>query len=69
MALVAVLILVTHLVWLALVIFGALWTRGRPVWSTLHILALLWGGRLVGHVILVTCVNALLLAVSRAGGE
>lgn len=43
MALVAVLILVVHLVWLALVIFGALWTRGRPVWSLLHILALVWG--------------------------
>jgi hypothetical protein len=43
MALVAVLILVVHLVWLALVIFGALWTRGRPVWGVLHILALLWG--------------------------
>ena len=38
-----VLILVVHLVWLALVIFGALWTRGRPVWSALHILALVWG--------------------------
>lgn len=43
MALVAVLILAAHLIWLALVIFGALWTRGRPVWSGLHILALLWG--------------------------
>jgi len=43
MALVAVLILVVHLVWLALVICGALWTRGRPVWSLLHILALVWG--------------------------
>lgn len=43
MAFVAVLILAAHLIWLALVIFGALWTRGRPVWSGLHILALLWG--------------------------
>jgi len=43
MATVAVLILAVHLIWLALVIFGALWTRGRPVWSTVHILALLWG--------------------------
>lgn len=43
MAFVAVLILVLHLIWLALVIFGALWTRGRPVWSVLHILALVWG--------------------------
>ncbi|HEX3436502.1 MAG TPA: DUF2784 domain-containing protein [Pseudacidobacterium sp.] len=43
MAIFAVLILVAHLTWLALVIFGALWTRGRPGWSALHILALLWG--------------------------
>lgn len=43
MALVAALILTFHLAWLALVIFGAFWTRGRPVWSALHILALLWG--------------------------
>jgi hypothetical protein len=43
MALVAVLILMVHLAWLALAIFGAFWTRGRPVCSALHILALLWG--------------------------
>lgn len=43
MALVAALILSFHLAWLALVIFGAFWTRGRPLWSALHILALLWG--------------------------
>ena len=39
----AILILFAHLAWILLVIFGALWTRGRPVWTTLHILALLWG--------------------------
>lgn len=43
MGLVAVLILVVHLAWLTLVIFGALWTRGRPRWSVVHVLALLWG--------------------------
>lgn len=43
MAFLAVLILVVHLVWLTLVTFGALWTRGRPVWTVLHILALGWG--------------------------
>jgi Protein of Unknown function (DUF2784) len=43
MAFVAELILAVHLLWLALVIFGALWTRSRPVWSALHILALVWG--------------------------
>jgi hypothetical protein len=41
--LLAVLVLFLHLAWLALVIFGAIWTRGRPVWTALHILALLWG--------------------------
>jgi Protein of Unknown function (DUF2784) len=43
MALLATIVLAIHLAWLALVIFGALWTRGRPVWSTVHIVALLWG--------------------------
>ncbi len=43
MALLAAFILAVHLAWLVLVIFGALWTRGRPVWSALHILALVWG--------------------------
>ncbi|HWE83391.1 MAG TPA: DUF2784 domain-containing protein [Terracidiphilus sp.] len=43
MAFLAVLVVAIHLLWLALVIFGALWTRGRPVWTALHILALLWG--------------------------
>jgi uncharacterized protein DUF2784 len=41
--LLAVSVLFVHLAWLALVIFGALWTRGRPRWTALHILALLWG--------------------------
>jgi hypothetical protein len=39
----AILVVSAHLVWLLLVIFGALWTRGRPLWSAAHILALLWG--------------------------
>lgn len=43
MLLLAVLILSVHFAWLVLVIFGALWTRRRPAWSALHILALLWG--------------------------
>jgi hypothetical protein len=41
--LLAVLVLFVHFAWLALVIFGAIWTRGRPLWTALHILALLWG--------------------------
>lgn len=43
MAAAATLILLAHLAWIALVIFGALWTRGRPVWSALHIASLIWG--------------------------
>ena len=43
MILLAVLLLFVHLAWLAVVIFGALWTRGRPLWSALHILTLCWG--------------------------
>jgi hypothetical protein len=39
----AILILLMHLLWIALVISGALFTRGRPWWSGLHILALVWG--------------------------
>jgi hypothetical protein len=39
----AILVVSVHLLWLLLVIFGALWTRGRPWWSAAHILALLWG--------------------------
>jgi Protein of Unknown function (DUF2784) len=41
--LLAVLVLSVHFAWLALVIFGAIWTRGRPLATALHILALLWG--------------------------
>lgn len=43
MTLLSILVLSVHLLWLALVIFGAFWTRGRPVWTALHIAALLWG--------------------------
>lgn len=39
----AILILLAHLIWILLVIFGALFTRGRPFWTTVHVLALLWG--------------------------
>lgn len=43
MVLAACVVLAFHLAWIALVVFGALWTRGRPAWSALHILALFWG--------------------------
>jgi len=39
----AILVVAVHLAWLLLVIFGAFWTRGRPIWSTIHVLALAWG--------------------------
>jgi Protein of Unknown function (DUF2784) len=42
-ALLAALILTVHLLWLAFVALGALFTRGRPIWTTLHLLALVWG--------------------------
>ncbi len=37
------LVLLAHLAWIVLVIFGALLTRGRPFWTAAHILALVWG--------------------------
>ena len=43
MAQLATLVLFVHLLWLALVVVGAFFTRGRPLWAALHILALLWG--------------------------
>lgn len=39
----AILVLAVHLAWIALIVFGALCTRDRPIWSVVHILALLWG--------------------------
>ena len=36
-------VLLVHLIWILLVIFGALWTRGRPFWTALHIASLIWG--------------------------
>ncbi len=43
MDLIAIAILWIHIAWILAVIFGAFFTRGRPVWSTLHILCLVWG--------------------------
>lgn len=39
----AILIVAVHAVYLFGVIFGALGTRGRPVWTAVHVVALLWG--------------------------
>ena len=43
MRFVATLILSVHLLWIAAVIFGAAFTRGRPVWTALHLVSLIWG--------------------------
>lgn len=43
MKLLAILVLAIHLVWILFVIFGALFTRRHPLWSAIHIVALLWG--------------------------
>lgn len=39
----AIAILSIHLFWILAVIFGAAFTRGRPVWTGLHIVSLIWG--------------------------
>jgi hypothetical protein len=39
----AIFVLTVHLAWILFIIFGAFFTRNRPFWSVVHILALLWG--------------------------
>jgi len=39
----AILTVAVHAVWLLFVILGAIWTRRRPAWGVLHVLALVWG--------------------------
>ncbi len=43
MKFVAIAILLLHVTWILAVIFGAFFTRGRPVWSVLHVACLIWG--------------------------
>ena len=43
MELLAAFISILHLAWILLVVFGAIWTRGRPFWTTVHIACLMWG--------------------------
>ncbi|MGB9030811.1 MAG: DUF2784 domain-containing protein [Acidobacteriaceae bacterium] len=43
MRLLAALVLAFHLVWILWVIFGAVWTRGRPWLTGFHIASLVWG--------------------------
>jgi hypothetical protein len=39
----ASLVLAIHLLWILWVIFGAFWTRRRPLLTAFHILSLVWG--------------------------
>ena len=39
----AIAMLSIHLLWIGAVLFGALFTRGRPVWTGLHVVSLIWG--------------------------
>lgn len=39
----AALVLAVHLSWIVWVIFGAIWTRGRPWLTGFHLLSLAWG--------------------------
>ena len=39
----ATLVLTIHLAWILWVIFGALWTRGRPLLTAFHLASLIWG--------------------------
>lgn len=34
---------IVHLTWILLVIIGAIWTRGRPFWTAVHLASLVWG--------------------------
>ena len=43
MRLLAALVLAFHLAWILWVIFGAVWTRGRPWLTALHIASIVWG--------------------------
>lgn len=39
----AELVLAIHLAWILWVIFGAWFTRGRPIWTIFHLGSLVWG--------------------------
>lgn len=43
MRLFVALVLAIHLAWILFVIFGALWTRGRPWLTGFHLASLVWG--------------------------
>ena len=36
-------VVLIHLTWIVLVLIGVFWTRGHPVWTTIHLVCLAWG--------------------------
>ena len=42
-AIAAIIILINHIVWILWVVFGALFTRGHPLLTALHVISLIWG--------------------------
>ena len=36
-------VILFHFLWIALVLVGVMWTRGRPVWTAVHLACLVWG--------------------------
>ena len=36
-------VILIHLLWIVLVLAGVLWTRGRPLWTSVHLVCLVWG--------------------------
>ncbi len=36
-------VILVHLLWIVLVLVGVVWTRGRPVWTAVHLACLVWG--------------------------
>ena len=36
-------VILIHFLWILLVLVGVMWTRGRPVWTSLHLACLAWG--------------------------
>lgn len=43
MSALAAAVILIHLSWIVLVLVGVVWTRGRPVWTAVHLACLVWG--------------------------
>jgi Protein of Unknown function (DUF2784) len=43
MSTLAAAVILIHLSWILLVLVGVVWTRGRPVWTAVHLACLVWG--------------------------